>query len=187
MKNRFQWICGATTAVLVVLSILSTWLVLRNKYKAMAAVHDLNECQALADAIVRLRQHPSRAGLAEQSRTDFAHALEEAASCAELPFELITRIDPQAPQRIQNTAYLKQAAQVNIAELSLSQLITMLSTITDGGLHVERIRLIAANDPQTRLKPATAELWNAEVTLTYLIYSAKASNVAHVVVGQVSA
>jgi hypothetical protein len=172
-KNRFQWMCAATIAALVVLAICATWLVVRNRARAESAVRDLRQCQQLADAITKLRQQPSRAGLVERSDADFAQALEEAASCAELPFEMITRIDPQSPQRIQNTAYLKQASQVDIVQVSLAQLIMMLSTVTDGGLHIDRIRLLAAGDSRTPLNPTTAELWNVELTLTYLVYSAK--------------
>ena len=77
------------------------------------------------------------------------------------------RIWPEPARRVGDTAYKQKPTQVILHKLTLQQLIRFLHTLTgpDTGLHVASLRLTTPRGHDT------TNIWNAETTITYLIYA----------------
>lgn len=171
LQSRISRLAGVMLAGFVALSIWSYLQLKQNRGASAAAAASLQECRELAGQIHDLRAQPLRAGLWAHSRTELAERIEESANNAQVPFAHVMRIDPLGARRIDNTAYLQQATSVQLESITLKQLVTLVSSLTesDGGLQVPAIRLLVSkNAPRAS---TGAEIWDAEVTLTYLIFS----------------
>lgn len=133
-------------------------------------------CQKRASEIAILRQRPDRAARQSRSQLAFSKTIEEAAVASGLNASQIVSIEPQAPHRVDETFYEEHAAQLRLEGVrlpELAKLSALFSTkgLEDSPLQVSALRITApyhvANSDEAK------EVWNVELTLTYLVYSPK--------------
>lgn len=155
------------------LAVLAGW-----SYQVLASRRDVADVsrtnyrasRELSGKILQLRQQPSRAGLSARSSGELLRRIEQAAQSARIPQQSLSRIDPERARRVAETTYKQQSTQLELQGVSLEQLTTLLHALSSGedAMQVSRLRFGA---PRRASSGATAESWDAEVTLTYLIYS----------------
>ena len=132
------------------------------------AQNAIQECRQLASKITKLRGKPLRAASEAHSATELARVIEKSAQSAQLPATSLVQIDPQPARRIGTSPYSEQATHLEIRNVTLRQLIAFLRAIVEdqSGCEVAELRLRAPRD-----EPATTpETWQAEITLSHLIY-----------------
>jgi hypothetical protein len=177
MKSVFAYpgsIIGVLLLGLLCLVIASTWQLEARRTRAQSAAADLAECHRLAAHIARLRAQPHQAGLTERSARELAQQIEQAAQQAGVAPADVIRINPRGARRISNSVYKQQSTDVAINSVTMKELITFLSALTSKskGLQISSLRLLAEAEPALQ---ADSEEWDAEVTLTFLIFSPTSS------------
>lgn len=166
--KRQNLLVGLMLLVLLVAAGWTTRLMLGAKRSAVVAGDNLAECRALAQSIMSLRDKDSVAdagGDAEQREQAIAEQVSAAAAKAGLGGDWLQRIEHKTPRSVGNSPYKRKPSVLYIRGLTLGQLVTLLHELTyDSSL--------TAQDIQLRTPPgeATGDLWDADVTLTYLIY-----------------
>lgn len=133
---------------------------------AQIAANELVQCNELAKAITSLRDQPSVVSNEEMGVRQLGERIKAATEHADFDGAALEGIFPQAARRVGNTPYLSKPTSLSLRGVSLAQLAAFLLHVSDGsGLTVRDIRLRA---PRSE---ATTHLWDAELTLSYLIYS----------------
>jgi hypothetical protein len=152
---------------------LAAWSCLRLQagyQRAQSARENLSVCEQLAGRIERLRTLPSQASLDARSDAELTGLMDTAANQLRLPPRSIQNIDPQPIRRLEKSPYKVQATQVTLQNVTLLQLVSILMNVTrgDSELKVTELRLNAPHgaDPNDNV-----ETWDAEATLTQLIFS----------------
>ena len=158
--------------VVVGLSIAAIWHVawmLEHRGTAQRAANNLADCKLLAEQIVELRTRPAVAADEEMGIQELDDRIEYAKGQARLTNQtrdVIDIVDPQPARRIGNSPYLQKPTMFALRDVSLPQLTAFLYHLTDGsGLTVRSLRL------RVPTGEATADRWDVETTLTYLIYA----------------
>ena len=158
------------TGVLIgVLGIAATWSAMwMNGRRADAAYisGDLQRSMALAEQITQLKAQPTIALAEDMGIRELDPKIETALKAAGLPRRpTIEGIFPQAAYALGGLPYQIKPTGVSIRNVSLGQLLAFLYYLTDRtGLNVRDLRLRAA-------RSGDATRWDAEATITYLIYS----------------
>jgi hypothetical protein len=148
----------------------SYWHYLQNVSRLDAAAQNLRHCEIIAEKIADARQTPQRVRLQSWSQDDLGTAVEKAATAAQLARDRLLRIDPQPAKRIGKTDYLDQATEVELAGVTLRQLVDFIYEIThsDDQLDAATLRLRAPHDLTNN---PGQELWLADVVLTQRIFA----------------
>lgn len=162
--------------VMVVMLIIAAawninWLVQRRS-AAHAAAADLAQCRRIVQDIAALRTQPAVASTDDTvvQEQALAQRIRDASVQAQLSGPWLQGVDHRPARRVGDTPYLRKPAVIVMRGVSLRQLATLLYHLTDGSeLNVSDLRL---RTPPGDLVGGT---WNAEATLTYLIYSPTAS------------
>lgn len=138
-----------------------------SRANAAIAAQELSECRALAEGIKQLSHKPTLAAENEIATGQLAQRIESAARSASLPVESIIRLSPEPARRVGRSPYEEKPTRLHLRSVQLSQLLPFMHALTDtqGGLRIKTIRLSAPRED------AATELWNADLTLTYLIYA----------------
>jgi hypothetical protein len=141
----------------------------------LAAQSELDTATSLARQIVLLRQKPDRATMQSRSDQSLAQTIEASAVASGLAREQVARIEPHAPRRLGDSDYLEHATVVQLDNVTLSQLATTLAALRSGAAGPEQLRVssLRISAPYQDDSPGGVEPWNAELTLTYLVYSPK--------------
>ncbi len=137
---------------------------------------ELERSKGRARQIIQLRELPDQAERASHSTRAIAKAIEQSASRANIAPQQIASIEPQAPSRKEDTAYLEHATVVKLDDVSLKSLATLTNEVVQanasiGQLHITSIRIDAPY--RSASQDGTDELWNVEFILTYYVYSPK--------------
>ena len=197
-KQTFLW--AAAAIVLPVTALWSMDHYRDAKAAAIASAKDLQRCRELADSIGALTQQQPIAATDQLPISAVTTRLEKAARAAgfanaaggsgaegltgvELPKTpgaglaeagaaaqatgAILRIGPQPPRRLADSVYLEKPTQVSVRQLTLQQLITFLHDLSDdsSNLWVPSLRIRSSQ------VATVAGRWDAEMTVSYLIYS----------------
>lgn len=126
---------------------------------------DLAESKAAADRIEIFRLRPSLAEENERALDTINSLVETSARQAGVSPGSLKRIAPEPPVRLAETVYKEKPTVVLVKSVTLEELTKFLyRLIGDGELHARSLRLTSPSAEDT------GERWNAEVTLTYLIY-----------------
>ena len=144
----------------------------RRGYEELVA--ELEQTSSLGRQIEILRLKPDR--VASQSRSDqsLAESIEKSTATAGMTRESISRIEPQQPRRSGDSDYLDHSTVVQLDGITLPQLASMLLELRKGeGLAQLRVSTLRLAAPFQTAPPGDAEVWNAELTLTYFVYSPK--------------
>jgi hypothetical protein len=158
---------------LLVAAVGGSYLRMRSsRLSAADAARSVQLCRELVVRIEQLQVGPRRAGLQSRSETELSRKIESAAKAAGLPRNYIVRIDPGEPRRVADSDYKDQSTDVELRPVTLKQLVAFLDAITsDTGIQVNFVWLTAPT-PETPTTHAT-EPWNAQMTLTNLIFTPK--------------
>ena len=134
---------------------------------AMVAGSELRECARLADELRQLKQRPMVAGTEDFASKELSTLVESAAADAGIPASSLLRISPESPYRIGDTAYLQKPTQVQLQQVTLSQLFALLHglSLPERKLQVQSLRLSAPR------RNEAGRDWAVELIVSYLIYS----------------
>lgn len=169
--TRKQWLVTAMLAMLLVVTWWNVGYMRSQRTAAQRAAADLEYCSALSARITELRKRPSLAGDVEMGQKDLGDLIDRASQASNLPRQQIVQVDPtRDARRIENSPYLRKPIFMSFDGVDLTQLLPMLYHLTQGsGMTVTDLRL------QPPPVDTTGRLWNAQVTLTYLIYVPESS------------
>lgn len=162
-KAALVLICGGC----VVLAVLSQYW-LSSRAAAREAVENWQKCIALAEQIEALKTTPAHASLEMQSKQEMTSLIEQSAKTVRIS-ELVASIRPEAPQRVANSAYMEQRTRLEIRQATLNQITEFLSEISSRDARILPTNLRIT--PSRTKAGADSETWQAEVVLTYLIFS----------------
>lgn len=136
------------------------------KEAALAARNDLAEGLGILGRIEQISRQPTLATDREKLTTETTTLIETAAQAAQILPASLKRISPEAPRRVGDTVYKEKPTRVMLQSVSLRQLagLAAAAPLEQAGLNVESIRLTAGREADA------ADLWDAELVLTYLVY-----------------
>ncbi len=167
--TRNQQLLSYGVVFAVMLSLAAGWSVnwaLEQKQKARIAAKDVARCEQLVQSIMRLRGKPTVAMTEAMEVQELGQRIESASSKAQLPNAALEGVFPQPPGRVEGSPYLQKPTSLVMRGVSLPQLTTFLHDLTnDTGMNVRDLRL------RTPHGQVDDHIWDAEATLTYLIYS----------------
>ncbi len=129
---------------------------------------DLQEARSLVADIQRLRQQPRVASLEVEPPSQIAVRVSAALQAAEIPTASLIRVDPQPAVRQGRSPYQLRATQIELQEVSLEQVIRFAHHLGDERQGMT-VRDLFLSEPRT--ESASGEVWDAEVTLTQMIFS----------------
>ncbi len=170
------------TLVLYLASVLGSVVMIVSAYTSMAsaqraaqvAASDVIVCERLAANIESLKRRPELAGAQQLRLADLARLIETAAGEVGLPRGAVVRIVPEAGRRIGDgeSPYVEHPTSIQLADVSMAQLVETLHRLvsTTPALGVRSIRVTA---PRSGSREFThdSSVWNAEVTVSYLVYT----------------
>lgn len=170
--NQEQKQFSLVALLLAVLLIAAAWSVmgmLDKRESARKSAVELADCQQIVDNIRELREKDSLVqsdGSEDEQERDLAQRVNDAATKVQLVGNWLQGIDHKRPTRVGDTPYMRKPAILLTRGLTLSQLAALVHELTyDSPL--------TAYDLKLRTPPGASEgnRWDADVTLTYLIYS----------------
>lgn len=166
MRETRQTALGA--ALIVALGVTAAWNLhgmWERREQAQRAWQDAGACRDLAKSIEELRSRPTMASSEAMGVQELGARIEAAMRQAELEAAALDGVFPQNPQRVNATPYVRKPTAMALRGVSLRQVATFLYGLTeDARLTVQDLRL------RTPLGEAAGDRWNAEATVTYLMY-----------------
>lgn len=157
-------------AMLVILALAALWTARwaeTRRDEAMRSARSLAVCEQLLADIESLRAEPKTA--AQQSISDhrLGRRIEVALQKANLDEDAWEGTYPQGPQSLPNSPYVRRPTVLELGGVSLLQLGNFLYHVTeDSQFRADELRL------RTPRRSASRNQWDAEITLTYLVYAA---------------
>jgi hypothetical protein len=151
----------------IVLDVYGYVAMLQARDRADEAVSGSALCERLANSITTLKAKPIIAGTHEQAVEELTKNIEAAAQAFGVAGnEHLASIAPEPTARLFNSAYLEKPTTVDLRNATLPQLIGMMCQLcaNGSGLKIKTLRLTAPSKNDDNM-------WNAELTITYLIYS----------------
>lgn len=159
-------LAGVAVATLAVATVWSIDGMYRKRDAAQKAAEDLVVCKDLAHAVESLRDEPTVASTEDMGIQELGKRIESASQQAKLNGASLEGVFPQPARRVGDSPYLYKPTTLVLRRVSLPQLATYLFYLTtDSGLNVHDLRL------RTPRGEAASDVWDAETTLTYLIYA----------------
>ena len=135
--------------------------------RAMLARVNADECRKIAEHINTLRYSPALASSSEEAFREMSKRIEATAIAMGIAEDKIAAIDPDPVVRIGDTAYLEKATEVQLREVTLPQLIGLLGKLVEGN-HELCVKALWLSVPP---RNESGNLWTADLTISYLIYS----------------
>jgi hypothetical protein len=165
-EKRQAVLAAVMIGLLALAAAWSASRMLRERDGARRAAGDLAECTRLAADIQALRAR-RRVAANEASGVQELHGRIEAASRrANLGGGALRGVIPQAARRVGASPYLLKPTELVLRGVTLEQVATFLFHVGgDSGLTVRDLRL------QTPRSAPEQNLWDAEATVTYLVYA----------------
>jgi uncharacterized protein YggU (UPF0235/DUF167 family) len=165
--KRTFLLAGAMAIALLGVNLWSGWVLVRAKSQAQDATANAQLCRQLASRITDLQAKPVVAAAGEQATQELTARIETAAHSLGIAGDNLASIAPASAARVSDTAYLEKPTTVQLRQVTLSQLVSLLCNLAGDGrsLRIKELRL--TTPPQKE----NSELWSAEITIAYLIYS----------------
>ena len=158
-----------TGMMVVLLAGAAAWGVrwtVEQRGRARTAAGDLDRCRELADAIRALRDKPAVASAEAMGIQELGRRIEAACRQAGFQSAALEGVFPQSARRAGESPYLVKPTALALRGVTLPQVVTFLYHLTNGsGLSVRDVRL------QTPRGDAPQSVWDAEATVTYLMYA----------------
>ena len=168
VRSRAWLAWGLVVSLIGFLAWSGSYCSLR-KAAADEALENWNACRRLAAEIVTLRQQPSLATLEARPVASLTRHVDDVASKLQIPASAIRRIDPDLPRRVEKTNYREQRTQIELRDVTVQQLVSLLLGIIDQDPEV-RVTSLTLRAPRNE-PSGIRESWHAEITLTYFIFS----------------
>ncbi len=161
---------AVTLGLLFVAVLFSAYRLRQASSSYTVALDNLQECRGLASQIRALQDQPSRAQLSPESAAQISQRVQAAAEAARLPSSSIAAIDPQSPTTLAQSNYRVQSTRIAFNPLTLTQLVTILSSLdaTGDGLVVNFIDLTPAKP--TGSTTVSVEQWLPNASVSGLIF-----------------
>ena len=176
--SRRYLLYGVLLAVLAGAGAFTAWSQLDEaRSEAQRAAGDAQRARVLAHQVLRLRERPAVAAEAERELQQLAAPIEAAADAALIARQQVLSIDPEPARRLGRSPLLEKPTTLRLSDVTLEGLTRFLHRLEtqpegddgeaegSGRLRSTAIRLSTPRGQEPR------GLWNADVTLTYLIYS----------------
>ncbi len=166
--NARQTILLITTAItLIGANVWAFQEYTEARRSAWVAKRDLGRCVQFAERIKQLRKQPELARAQAIERPELVRQIETVARAVQLPARSLNRIHPEPPLRISNSAFQRVSVRLALQDVTIKQLTRFLYQITDSypSLKVGSCRIAAPRNDRDQ------NMWNADVVLTYLVYS----------------
>jgi len=144
------------------------WAMTQAKAAAVFAAQDADRCRSLATQIIALQDKPVVAGTQEHPFEQLTDRIEAAAKAYGIAGDThLASIAPEQPTRVLDTAYIEKPTTIELRDAKLPQIIGLIERLAlDGSaLRVKSLRLTAPPHQED------GDLWSAELTVAYLIYS----------------
>jgi Tfp pilus assembly protein PilE len=160
------------TVVLVLVSAILAGATFRSWRSAIqrveAADSDLSHSRQIAADIERLRVQPRVAAIDQETSSAITRRVSQSMQASSVPQDALIRVEPQTPIRINRTQYMSRSTRIELADVSLEQVIQFAHSLGDReqGLVVQSLLL---SEPLS--ESGSAEVWLAEITLTQTIFS----------------
>jgi hypothetical protein len=135
---------------------------------------NLLACQTAARQILDLRQQKQRALLKTKPSEELNRKIAAWAQEAGIEAKGIARIEPQEARRVGDSQYLEQVTELEVLSAPLASVIR-LAQLAEQSEDSPKLTDLRLSPPRITAEDQ-AEVWNAEVALTYLIYSPKSSS-----------
>lgn len=166
MNRRRAYLAGLLVVVLALLAAWSYDWMNEQKQRAQQASVDLAGSRLLAASIQSLRQQPTIAAAEDMGIQQLGSLIEAALGKSQLKADALEGVIPQSTRRLGNSPYEVKPTSLVLREVTLGQLASFLYHLTqDTGLTVREMRIRAPHGD------TSGNTWDAEATLTYLIYS----------------
>jgi type II secretory pathway pseudopilin PulG len=164
--RRRAILVGLMLALLAAAAAWNTHWMLAQRDGAQQASDDLAACRELTAAILSQRDRPAVASAEAMGVQELGKRIEAAFGKAQIAPSSLGGVDPQAAHRVGDSPYLRKPTALSLRGVSPRQVATFLYCLTDeSGLSVRDLRL------STPHGGGAGGVWDAEATLTYLIYS----------------
>jgi hypothetical protein len=139
-----------------------------SRVSAQEAAENWNACLRLSQNIEGLKSSPTQATLQKQSQQELTSLIEQSAKTVKIS-ELIGSIRPEAHRRVGRTAFVEYPTRIELRQGGLNQIVGFLLEVMarDNRILPTFLRLTPPRNRPT----ADAETWQAEVVLTYLVFS----------------
>jgi len=170
-ENRQPILVGVMLVMLTAIAAWSLSTMFASRSDAMTTAQSVSQTKLLAEQIVALRTEDNDAqsqGEASQQDQALRQRIQLAAGRAGLAADgpWLESVDPRAPSRVGDTPYQRLPTEVRLRGVPMRQLVTLLFHLTDkSNLEVHELRLTPADAASDQ------NIWDADATLTHLIYS----------------
>lgn len=131
---------------------------------------DLAEVTAKIDDMDRLKEAPKVAALELESPEEITNRIANALAEAGLPASSLSEERPLDPQRIQRSDFQLRATTIKLTPVALPQIIRFCDALHDAESGAV-VRDITLTDPKNGASDGKQEKWEAEMTLTQMIFS----------------
>ncbi len=169
-NRRLAVLLGLMVTTLAVVALWNVRWMAEQRRAARFAMADLRACEQLADRIASLRLEPIVAASQDMGIQELGERIEQAQQRARMTGPALEGVFPQAARRVGDTPYMVKPTALSLRGVTLTQLCTFLYHLThESGLNVRDLRLRSPRGD------VSADQWDAEATLTYLIYSPPAA------------
>ncbi len=165
LKRSARMIALVVVALAVAAGLNLEWMIAQ-RAEARGALEDLERCRQLVGQIASLRDIPTVASTETMGVQELGDRIQRALRLAQLEASAIEGIYPQSARRVGDSPYLLKPTQIVFRGVTLPQLTTFLYHMNDDtGMNVSHLNL------STPRSDATDARWDADATLTYLIFS----------------
>lgn len=167
-QRRRTVLIGVMMVVLLCGAAWSFSGMMDGRAKARRAAQELAECRGLVCDIELLRDEPVVAAARDLDEKELGRPVERSAKQAGLPDpeQWLANTEPRKARRVGETPYLRKRVVLDLRGLSLGQLGVFLHHLTEGSeLNVQDLHL------RTPRGDSEGDTWDADVTLSYLIYA----------------
>ncbi|MFP4139700.1 MAG: hypothetical protein ACOCZU_06160 [Planctomycetota bacterium] len=165
-RKRQRILVGIMLAMLAVAALWSLSYLFEQRADAERAAGELSACRVLARRMTALRDKPAVASAKDVGVRELGTRIDAASAKARLGRQALRSVDPGSPRAMDDTPYLLKPTTLELQGVTLPQLTSFLYHLTsEPGLVVRDLRI---RNPRRDSEGAD---WNAEATLTWLIYS----------------
>ncbi len=168
-EKRQAILIGIMMAMLTIAAVWNVNWMMRQRRSAIYAANNLAACEALRDQIKSLRDKPAVASTEALASQELGKRLAAAAERSKLPGGPPKDVFPQSERSVEDSPYLIKPTLLTLRQVPLEKLATFLYYLSeDAGLKVRDLSLRSPRGEKAK------DVWNAEATITYLIYKPSA-------------
>jgi len=174
MMNKRQSILTILAFVGLVSLAFWSFMNLRSSHLAATdAAERLSRMRQIATRIEQVRARPVLASSEKRTVADIAFQVEQAMTAVGIRPEQVLSITPQPSRRVEETAYERQDTVLQLVDVKLQNLVKFLYQVRQSDGTELSVKSLNISAPRQQEDSKKEELWNAEVTLTALVFSRK--------------